>query len=156
MNVTSRLAVKIRHLPDFQFSWSDTTPQRSRDSITIEDILPSQNDSRVLKEHAVQFMMGFLVEAFGDLNDLKKFVPEVPPLHPVQKSEIVPMKLLFKDEKYKSETIDILTQLYSDADLTGDHQVCIPRAVARNQRKGGWIVRAQSARRKFLNHAHYL
>ena len=54
---------------------------------------------------------------------MKKFVPDASPIHPVQKSEIVPMKLLFKDEKYKSETIDILTQFYSDADLTSDHQV---------------------------------
>jgi hypothetical protein len=33
------------------------------------------------------------------------------------------MKLLLKDEKYKTETIDILAQLYSDAALSGDHQV---------------------------------
>ena len=64
-------AVKIRYLPDFEFSWSDKTPQRSRDSITIED---SQDNSRVLKE---QSMMGFLVEAL-----MKKFVPEVSPIHP--------------------------------------------------------------------------
>ena len=64
MNVTSRLAVEIRHLPDFEFSWSDKTPQRSRDSITVEDVLPSQDDSRVLKEHAVQFLIRFLVESF--------------------------------------------------------------------------------------------
>lgn len=119
MNVTSRLAVKIRYLPDFQFSWSDKTPQRPRESITIEDILPSREDSRVLKEHAVHYLMRFLVDTFTNLKDMKKFVPEVTPVHPVQKSDIVPMKLLFKDEKYKSETIDILTQLYSDAELTG-------------------------------------
>ena len=50
-------------------------------------------------------MMGFLVEAFGNLNDLKKFIPEVPPLHPVQKSEIVPMKLLFKDDQLTCKVI---------------------------------------------------
>ena len=72
MNVTSRLAVKIHHLPDFEFSWSDKSPHRSRDSTTIEDILPSQDDSRVLKEHAVQFMMRFLVEAFCSLKDMNK------------------------------------------------------------------------------------
>ena len=70
--------------------------------------------------------MGFLVDTFTNRNDMKKFVPEITPVNPVQKSEIVPMKLLFKDEKYKSKTIDILNQLYSDADLTGDHQVCTP------------------------------
>lgn len=52
-----------------------------------------------------------------------EFVPADEHIHPVQKSEVVPMKLLLKDEKYKSETIDILTQLYSDANLSGDHQV---------------------------------
>ena len=33
------------------------------------------------------------------------------------------MKILFKDEKYKSETIEILQQLMADADLKGHHQV---------------------------------
>lgn len=33
------------------------------------------------------------------------------------------MKVLFKDEKYKDETLDILAQLMKDAKLTGDLQV---------------------------------
>ena len=33
------------------------------------------------------------------------------------------MKLLFKDEKQKSETIDILSQLFSDGNLKGTNQV---------------------------------
>jgi hypothetical protein len=33
------------------------------------------------------------------------------------------MKVLFKDEKQKSETIDILTQFLSDGNLKGDNQV---------------------------------
>ena len=68
-------------------------------------------------------MMNFLVREFRDLARLKECVPEEVPLHPVEKSEVVPMKVLFKDEKYTSETIDILTQLKEDADLTGDGQV---------------------------------
>ena len=35
------------------------------------------------------------------------------------------MKILYKEEKYKSQTIDILTQLMSDANLSGKHQVHI-------------------------------
>ena len=123
MNVTSRLAIRIRHIPDFEFDWSDKTPQRSRQSITIEDVSPSQSDARVLKQRAIQFIMEFLVKTFSNLQDLEEFIPPVEPIHPVQKSEVVPMKLLLKDEKYKTETIDILAQLYSDAALSGDHQV---------------------------------
>ena len=123
MNVTSRLAVKIRYLPDFEFSWSDNTPQRSHDSITIEDISPSEEDAKALKEHAIRYIMGFLVTSFTSLSKLAEFIPAVEPLHPVEKSEVVPMKLLLKDEKYKSETIDILFQLYEDAGLSGDPQV---------------------------------
>ena len=125
MNVTSRLAVGIRYLPGFDFSWSDDTPQRSRDSITIEDISPSEQGARVLKDHAIRYIMEFLVTVFPSLSDLAEFVPPVQPLHPVKKSEDVPMKLLLKDEKYKSETIDILTQLYCDAGLSGNYQVCL-------------------------------
>ena len=32
-------------------------------------------------------------------------------------------EILFKDEKYKDETIDILTQLMTDGNLSGDNQV---------------------------------
>ena len=66
----------------------------------------------------------FLVTTFSSLQDLEKLIPTVEPVHPVQKTNVVPMKLLLKDEKYKSETIDILSQLYNDANLSGDHQVC--------------------------------
>ena len=102
---------------------TDKTPQRSRQSITIEDVSPSQSDARVLKQRAIQFIMEFLVKTFSNLQDLEEFIPPVEPIHPVQKSEVVPMKLLLKDEKYKTETIDILAQLYSDAALSGDYQV---------------------------------
>ena len=60
------------------------------------------------------YVMGFLVEAFPCLKDLKPFVPTPKPLHPPDKSEVVPMKLFFRDEKYKSETIEILLQLIRD------------------------------------------
>ena len=124
MNVASRLAIRIRYLPDYDFSWSDNTPQRPHESITVEDVSPSENDAHVLKQRAIHFLMEFLVKAFSSLQDLEKLIPSVKSVQPVQKSEVVPMKLLLKDEKYKSETIDILTQLYDDAELSGDHQVC--------------------------------
>ena len=124
MNVTSRLAIKIRYLPDFDFSWSDKAPQRPRESVTIEDVSPSESDAQVLKQHAIHFIMEFLVTTFSSLQDLEKLIPTVEPVHPVQKTDVVPMKLLLKDEKYTSETIDILSQLYNDANLSGDHQVC--------------------------------
>ena len=126
MNVISWLAIRIRYLPDFEFSWSDKAPQQPRESITIEDISPSESDCRVLKQRAIHFIMEFLVKTFSSLVDLEEFVPAVEPIHPVQKSEVVPMKLLLKDEKYKSETIDILAQLYTDADLSGDHPMGNP------------------------------
>ena len=60
---------------------------------------------------------------FSSLNDRKQFVPPYTTPHKVRKAEVVPVKVLFKDEKDKSETIEILKQLMSDADLNGDHQV---------------------------------
>ncbi len=122
-NLTSRLAIKIRYLPDFDFDWSDTTPQRTRSSLTIDHFLPSESDSSILRERAVHYIMTFLVENFPDLKHLLKFIPTPEPLHPVLPSEVVPMKILFKDEKYKSETIEILSQLLTDARLSGDQQV---------------------------------
>ena len=34
LNLTTRLAVNIRYLPDWEVDWSDTCPQRSRESLT--------------------------------------------------------------------------------------------------------------------------
>lgn len=131
-NLTSRLAIKIRYLPDFDFSWSDTTPQRPRSSLTIDDFLPSEVDTAILRERSVQYMMCFLVETFTNLKDLAELIPPVVPLHPVIKSEVVPMKVLFKDEKYKSVTIEILTQLLVDAELSGNQQVTIFKSKCNN------------------------
>ena len=121
-NLTSRLAINIRYLPDFSFSWSDCTPQQPRSSLTISDFLPSEVDAAILKERATQYMMTFLVDTFTDLKPLSKLIP---PTHPITRSHIVPMKILFLDEKYKSVTLDILSQLLVDAGLSGDQQVCI-------------------------------
>ena len=106
MNVTTRLAVRIRFLPDYPFNWSDTSPQKSRQSLTVEDYLPSASESQQLEERATRYMMGFLHMPSRSLSI--NFVPAMEPLHQPQKSKVVPMKLLFKD---KSETIQILSQL---------------------------------------------
>jgi hypothetical protein len=123
MNVTTRLAVRIRYLPEFPFVWSDTSPQKSHQSLTVEDYLPNASESQQLEERATRYMMGFLVEAFACLKNLQPFVPPMESLHQPEKSQVIPMKLLFRDEKYKSETIQILAQLIRDANLSGDPEV---------------------------------
>lgn len=122
-NLTSRLAINIRYLPDFDFSWADTAPQRPRSSLTIDDFVPSEADAGILKERSIVYTMKFLTETFDSLKDLSKLVPPIRPPHPVAKTEVVPMKILFKDEKYKSATIEILTQLLIDAGLSGNEVV---------------------------------
>ena len=122
INATSHLAVNIRYIPD-SINWEDTTAQQTRQSLTINDFTPTDRDGIVLQQHATHYVMGFLVSAFQSLSDLKEFVPSREVVHHVEKSVVVPMKILFKDEKYKSETIEILQQLMADADLKGLHQV---------------------------------
>lgn len=46
LNITSRLAVNIRYVPDWEFDWSDTSPQRSRESLTISDFMLSESDGK--------------------------------------------------------------------------------------------------------------
>ncbi len=124
LNLTACLAVNIRYLPDWDVDWLDSQPQRSRQSLIISD-LPTEEDAQELQARAVQYMMKFFVAEFDSLHDLEKLVPEEKFLHTPHKSIVVPMKVLFKDEKYKSETIDILTQLMTDAQLAGSPQVCM-------------------------------
>lgn len=123
MNVTARLAVKIQNLPDWEVDWADKSPQQSRQALTCDHFLPSQEDATQLQKRAIQFMKKFLTSHFSSLRALKQFVPSYATPHAVSKAEVVPMKVLFKDEKYKSETVEILKQLMSDANLHGDHQV---------------------------------
>ena len=123
MNVTPRLAIRLRYLPDWEFDWQDMQPQRSRDTLTISDFLPSEDDASYLKTQATHYIMRILTEEFEQLLHLKRFVPEQRPLHPPKKSEVAPMKVLFKDEKYTSETIDILVKLMEDGNLNGQSQV---------------------------------
>jgi hypothetical protein len=123
LNITSRLAVNLRHFPEWNIDWADTRPQKSQEALSVEDFLPCEADARELKERAVLFVMRFLVKEISSLSDLKDLVPPETPMHPVQKTEIIPMCVLFKDEKYTSETVDILAQLIIDANLNGQPQV---------------------------------
>lgn len=86
LNLTSRLAIKLRYLPDWEFDWSDNGPQSSRDSLTLEEFLPDEEDATKftqLADHA------FPCE-FPSLHTLRNTPPEPQPLHPVMKTEAVP------------------------------------------------------------------
>ena len=110
-------------MPDWDIDWRDTRPQKPRSSLTCSDFLPSDSDASELQKRAVLYIMEVLVFAFSYLGDLQKFLPSRKSPHAVQKSVVVPMQILFKDEKYKSETIEILSDLMHDAALNGEPQV---------------------------------
>lgn len=126
LNLTSRLAIRIRNLPPWEFDWCDRTPQRHKESLTLFDFMPSEEDAGELHRRAVQYVMKFLVNEFPNLKDLKAFTEDAIPFDDgLPKCEVAPMKVLFKDEKYIADTIDILTRLMEDAKLTGNPQVCV-------------------------------
>ena len=92
------------------------------DLLTISDFLSSETDAAQLKKRAVDYIINFLVQEFPAFSDLKKLPPGQPETV-IAKSEVVPMEVLFKDEKYIAETVDILSQLVEDAHLSGQAQV---------------------------------
>jgi hypothetical protein len=116
--MTARLAVKIRHLPDWEIDWTDATPQRDSATLTISDLLPIENDGLELHKRAVQHVMQFLVKEFSSLNYLESLVPSDDSPQSVNKSSVIPMKIT--DDIY---TIDILERLVTDADLSGKLEV---------------------------------
>lgn len=122
INVTTRIAVQIRNLPPFDFDWGDTMAQKPRESLTVDDILPSEADGEELFQRAVRYVMGFLIKNFSSLKHMKQRAADRPERHPIQ-SMIVPMPLLPRDEKYTDETICILLDFMKDCNLTGDPQV---------------------------------
>ena len=81
LNLTTRLVVKIKHLPDFEFDWADNTSQIPRAYLSVEDFLPSEADAAALNQRAVQYMISFLVYTFSNLNNLSELVPEQESIH---------------------------------------------------------------------------
>ena len=63
LNITARLAIKLRYLPNWEIDWSDNNPQASRESLTLEDFLPDEEDSKAFTERAVEYTMHFLVSS---------------------------------------------------------------------------------------------
>ena len=76
LNITSRLAIRLRYLPEWEFDWSDMHPQRSKESLNLSDFLPDEHDAAELKTRAIQYIMRFLVQEFSELHVLGQFVPE--------------------------------------------------------------------------------
>lgn len=68
--------------------------------------------------------MELLVQEFASLQHLTCLVPARKSPHPVQTPQVAPMAILFRDEKYKAETIEIIRQLMDDAKLSGKSEVC--------------------------------
>lgn len=111
MNATSRLAVRIQHLPDWEVDWEDTKPQKSRRELKLLNVLPSGADGEEFHWRAVHFVMQFLVTQFDSLTDLRKHVSPEEQAFPPTKTDVAPMRILFQDEKYNtSENVDILKQ----------------------------------------------
>ena len=124
LNITTRLAVRINNLPDWVVDWDDATPQRPRSTLSCDYFLPSTEDADALHETAVQYTMEFLVQSFECLRSMKNLVPPRQSPYPVKTPTVAPMSILFRDEKYKAETIEIIRQLIEDAALSGNAQVC--------------------------------
>ena len=120
-NTTSRLAVRIKKYPPFNFEWNDMTPQKSRGDLNESDVLASEEDGVRLRSHMLKFMMSFMVKQLISLSDLAKFITSQNP-PPVEKSEIIPLKMLFRDEKFIDENIQML-QYMKDAASEGTPQV---------------------------------
>ena len=94
-----------------------------RNNLTLDDILPNVEDGRILIQRAVQYTTQILVEEFPTFINLRHFVAIPDRSSSVYKSRIVPMKLLFRDEKYTNENIQILQQYSRECNLTGSPQV---------------------------------
>ena len=96
---TTRLAMGINNLPPWEFDWSDNRPQKSRHSLTLKEVFSNAEDGQQLDDRAVTYIMKVLLENFPTLEKRK---PSVSTSNSalVKKSIVVPMKILFKDEKY--------------------------------------------------------
>ena len=124
LNVTSRLAVQIKYLPQGAVNWSDKEPQMKRSELAVHDIVPSESDGLNMYNRAVDYVMRFMASHFKAFSRFANQVPQLKSPHVVSQSMVAPMKILHKDEKYTEANVEILEQIMSDAQLKGDPQVC--------------------------------
>jgi len=119
LNATSRLAVRIQHSPDWEVDWEDTKPKKSRRELKLHDILPSEADGEEFHRRAVHFVMQLFVTEF----DSRKRVSPEKQAFPPTRTDVARMRILFRDEKYTSENVEILKETAKDANLHGNPQV---------------------------------
>ena len=72
-NTTTRLAVLIFKLPDFEFLWEDSAPQGCRKK---EDILANEEDGLILYVRMVKYVCSFIAKEFDDLCELRPFIED--------------------------------------------------------------------------------
>ena len=77
LNITACLAIRTAHIPDWNFDWSDTQPQRSQQSLTINDFLPNEEDAEQLRKRAIRYLTEILVSEFKSLSPLQSLLPLV-------------------------------------------------------------------------------
>lgn len=106
-NTTTRIAVEIKNLSGYEFDWNDHTPQCPVESLTEDDILPSENDGIIIYNRMVAYVKKFLIDTLDSLEHLRS--NNHAPVAHGQKSVVIPMKLLFRDEKYTDENNDFTT-----------------------------------------------
>ena len=128
LNVTSRLAIRVLYVPD-DVDWLDHSPQSSRRQLTAADILPDADDAHALRERALIYLQHFLTTEFDDLHDLQQLLPPAHASASAMQTEVVPMKILFHDEKYVAENVAILGDIAKDASLTGSDQVATTHSI---------------------------
>ena len=120
LNIT---AVEMKNLPDWDVDWNDRAPQRDRQSLTVSNSLLNEADGIQLKKRAILHIMHILAEEFPALAHLQALLPSPEQVVRGGRSNVVPMEILFKDKKYKSEMIRILSQFAKDAQLSGKPEV---------------------------------
>ena len=132
--------MKVKYILSREVDWNDTTPQKSRSELTIDDLIPNEADGEEMFVRAVQYVMRFMVTHFKAFAHLKNKVFPLKLPHPVKKSEVAPLKILDKDEKYTQANIEILESFKKDAHMTCNPQVSlVPRPYLDNCIKGDLI-----------------
>ena len=111
LNLTSRIAIQMKNQPNGDEDWADCQLQKHRSSLSCSDFLPDDSDVAELHKRALQLIMEVMVAEFKSLHDLQPYLPQRESPHPVQKSVVIPMEILFKDERFKSDMIEILSDL---------------------------------------------
>lgn len=124
-NFTSRLALKVAKLPPPEYNSTAGISQCKRTDLSVEDILPSDDDDRAFHESAQRRVERMLVKRFKCCSHLTATSNYCSLGQEAMKSVIHPIAVIDIDESYTDNNVTILDEFQKILAVNDSVQQCV-------------------------------